>query len=133
MRKIVLTMFVLMFCITGFNAQNIVKGIVTDSDSEDPLQGVLVSVVNTALNQKTGLDGAFTIKNIPKGNYIVELKLEGYETQSFPVEFVGDTIDLGIILFYKDISEDQDLSLITITDDELNDDASAADNIAGLL
>lgn len=133
MRKIVLTMFVLMFCITGFNAQNIVKGIVTDSDSEDPLQGVLVSVVNTALNQKTGLDGAFTIKNIPKGNYIIELKLEGYETQSFPVEFVGDTIDLGIILFYKDISEDQDLSLITITDDELNDDASAADNIAGLL
>ena len=133
MRKIVLSIFVLIFCITGFNAQNIVKGIVTDSDSEDPLQGVLVSVVNTALNQKTGLDGAFTIKNIPKGNYIVELKLEGYETQSFPVEFVGDTIDLGIILFYKDISEDQDLSLITITDDELNDDASAADNIAGLL
>ncbi|MDG1397677.1 MAG: carboxypeptidase-like regulatory domain-containing protein [Polaribacter sp.] len=133
MRKIVLSMFVLLFCITGFNAQNIVKGIVTDSDSEDPLQGVLVSVVNTALNQKTGLDGAFAIKNIPKGNYIVELKLAGYETQSFPVEFVGDIVDLGIILFYKDISEDQDLSLITITDDELNDDASAADNIAGLL
>ena len=133
MRKIVLSMFVLLFCITGFNAQNIVKGIVTDSDSEDPLQGVLVSVVNTALNQKTGLEGAFAIKNIPKGNYIVELKLAGYETQSFPVEFVGDIVDLGIILFYKDISEDQDLSLITITDDELNDDASAADNIAGLL
>ncbi len=133
MRKIVLSMFVLLFCITGFNAQNIVKGIVTDSDSEDPLQGVLVSVVNTALNQKTGLDGAFAIKNIPKGNYIVELKLAGYETQSFPVDFVGDIVDLGIILFYKDISEDQDLSLITITDDELNDDASAADNIAGLL
>jgi len=133
MRKIVLSMFVLLFCITGFNAQNIVKGIVTDRDSEDPLQGVLVSVVNTALNQKTGLDGAFAIKNIPKGNYIVELKLAGYETQSFPVDFVGDIVDLGIILFYKDISEDQDLSLITITDDELNDDASAADNIAGLL
>jgi hypothetical protein len=133
MRKIVLSMFVLLFCITGINAQNIVKGIVTDSDSEDPLQGVLVSVVNTALNQKTGLDGAFAIKNIPKGNYIVELKLAGYETQSFPVDFVGDIVDLGIILFYKDISEDQDLSLITITDDELNDDASAADNIAGLL
>jgi hypothetical protein len=133
MRKIVLSMFVLLFCITGFNAQNIVKGIVTDSDSEDPLQGVLVSVVNTALNQKTGLDGTFAIKNIPKGNYIVELKLAGYETQSFPVDFVGDIVDLGIILFYKDISEDQDLSLITITDDELNDDASAADNIAGLL
>jgi outer membrane cobalamin receptor len=42
-------------------------------------------------------------------------------------------VDLGTILLYRDITEDQDLSLITITDDELNDDASAADNISGLL
>ena len=34
---------------------------------------------------------------------------------------------------YEDVSEDQDLSTITITDDELSDDASSADNISGLL
>ena len=133
MRKIILSILMLIFLVAGIHAQNIVKGIVTDSDSENPLQGVLVRIVNTTLSQQTDADGVFAIKNIPKGTYIVEMKLAGYETQNFPVELSGKTIDLGTILFYKDIAEDQDLSLITITDDELNDDASAADNIAGLL
>jgi hypothetical protein len=133
MRKIVLSIFMMLFLVVVINAQNIVKGIVTDSDSEKPLQGVLVSVINTTKSQKTKSDGVFTLKNIPNGGYILEIKFLGYETQNFPIEFSGKTIDLGSILLYKDITEDQDLSLITITDDELNDDASAADNIAGLL
>lgn len=133
MRKIVLTIFMFLFLVIGVNAQNIVKGIVTDSDSENPLQGVLVSIINTPTNQTTGLDGVFILKDVPNGSYIVEIKFEGYEIQNFPIELSGKTIDLGNILLYRDLSEDQDLSLITITDDELNDDASAADNIAGLL
>ncbi len=126
-------MFFSLFLAIGINAQNIVKGIVTDSDSEKPLQGVLVTVLSTTSSQTTGIDGVFNLKNVPNGNYIVELKLVGYETQNFPIELSGKTVDLGTILFYKNINEDLDLSLITITDDELNDDGGASDNIAGLL
>ena len=133
MRKIAFSICVTLLLSFGSKAQNIVKGIVTDSDSEKPLQGVLVRVLNTTLTEKTSADGSFTIKNIPNGDYIVEIRLLGYETQNFPVDLSGKTIDLGTILLYKDITADQDLSLITITDDELNDDASAADNISGLL
>jgi len=133
MRKIILSMFFSLFLALGINAQNVVKGIVTDSDSQNPLQGVLVTILSTTSNQTTGADGVFNLKNVPNGSYIVELKLAGYETQNFPVELAGKTVDLGTILFYKSLSEDLDLSLITITDDELNDDGGAADNIAGLL
>ncbi len=133
MRKIIASIFFLVFLVTGTQAQNIVKGVVSDSDSEKPLQNVLVSVKSTSVNQITGIDGVFVLKNLTNGSYIVEIKLNGYETQNFPVELSGKKIDLGTILLYKDISEDQDLSLITITDDELSDDASAADNISGLL
>jgi hypothetical protein len=133
MRKIILSMFFSLFLSIGINAQNVVKGIVTDSDSQNPLQGVLVTVLSTTSNQTTGIDGVFNLKNVPNGSYIVELKLIGYETQNFPIEISGKTIDLGTILFYKNIIEDLDLSLITITDDQLNDDGVAADNIAGLL
>ena len=133
MRKIELSIFVMLFFFIGASAQNIVKGIVSDSDSENPLQGVLVKVVNTTASQLTTSDGSFSLKGLPNGSYLLEVKFVGYETQNFPIEFSGKTIDLGTILLYKDISEDQDLSLITITDDELNDDASAADNISGLL
>ena len=133
MRKIILSIFASLFLAIGINAQNIVKGTVIESGSNNPLQGVLVSLLNNTSNQATTSDGVFNLKNIPNGSYIVELKLIGYETQSFPIELSGKTIDLGIILFYKDITEDQDLSLITITDDELNDDGGGSDNITGLL
>ncbi|MFY9241533.1 MAG: TonB-dependent receptor [Polaribacter sp.] len=133
MRKIIFSIFIMLFFLTGINAQNIVKGIVTDSDSEKPLQGVLVSVKDTSSKQMTDASGSFLLKDIPNGSYILEIKLVGFEIQNFPLEFSGKTIDLGNILLYRDVTEDRDLSLITITDDELNDDASAADNIAGLL
>ena len=133
MKKKLLSIFVILFSIISIGAQNIVKGIVQDSDSEEPLQGVLVKIVNTPFSQVTAANGSFMIKDLPNGSYLLEINLEGYEKQNFPLEFSGDTIDLGTIFLYKDITEDQDLSLITITDDELNDDASAADNISGLL
>lgn len=133
MKKIVLSIFMLLLIVTGLQSQNIVKGIVSDSDSENPLQSVLVSVIKTSISQSTGADGVFTLKNLTNGSYIVEIKFAGYETQNFPIELTGKMIDLGNIMLYKDLIEEQDLSIVTITDDELNDDGGAADNISGLL
>ncbi len=133
MKKFILTQLLLLFFLQAIVAQNIIKGITVESESEKPLQNVLIRIVNTNLVESTAIDGAFTFKNVRNGLYILEVKLVGYETQNFPIELSGATIDLGVIMLYRDIIEEQDLSLITITDDELNDDASAADNISGLL
>ncbi|NVJ89945.1 MAG: TonB-dependent receptor [Flavobacteriaceae bacterium] len=133
MRKITFSIFLCLFVFFSGHAQNIVKGIVKDSDSENPLAGVLVKILNTPANKTTNSKGVFELKDLPNGSYLLEISFTGYESQNFPIEFSGKTIDLGVIFLYKDVTEDQDLSLITITDDELNDDASAADNISGLL
>ncbi|MDT7832565.1 TonB-dependent receptor [Flavobacteriaceae bacterium S356] len=133
MRKLIMTMFFGIALIFGAEAQNIVKGIVKDSNSENPIEGVSVTILTTSVNGTTDKDGVFTLTNLSNGSYILEVRLKGYETQNFPIEFNGNTIDLGTILLYQDVTEDLDLSTITITDDELNDDASAADNISGLL
>jgi hypothetical protein len=133
MRKVILLICTLLFFFTGINAQNIIKGIVSDSDSKNPQKGVLVRIVNTLSSQKTDENGVFCIKNLLNGSYILEIKFFGYETQNFPIELSGKTLDLGSIFLYKDVKEEQDLSFITITDDELNDDTSASDNISGLL
>lgn len=126
-------MFFILFSLLEMQSQNIIKGTVVDADSEKPLVDAFISVLKTNNNQKTTLGGAFRITNLSNGSYILQISAETYETQNFPVEANGKMIDLGKILMYHDITEDQDLSLITITDDELNDDASAADNISGLL
>ncbi len=134
MKQTVLTVFMCFFLFLGINAQNAVKGIVLDGDSEKPLKDVSITVSSNSTYQvKTNENGVFALQKLSNGSYILQIKLEGYETQNFSVELRGKTINLGTIILYKDFSIDQDLSLITITDDELNDDASAADNIAGLL
>ncbi|MEE9409130.1 MAG: carboxypeptidase-like regulatory domain-containing protein [Polaribacter sp.] len=133
MKKTIVLIVLFLLCFTTINSQNFVKGIVVDSNSENPLQSVLVRVINTSISQFTKANGVFNLNNLTNGNYIIEIKLLGYETQNFPVELSGKIIDLGILLLYKDITEDQDLSIVTITDDELNDDGGASDNISGLL
>ena len=134
MKKIVISMLILIFLSFGIKAQNIVKGVVVDSRSEKPLVGVLITVKNTSISLKTGIDGFFILKKIPKGKHIIEILLVGYETQNFPIEISDKTIiDLGNIYMYEDITDDDDFSTITISDDELDSDSSAADNISGLL
>jgi len=134
MRRFVIPILLLLFFTIGINAQNIVKGIIVDSDSEKPLEGVSLSIKDNVLKSyETNKLGVFVIENLDNGNFILEIKLPGYETQNFPLELAGNTIDLGTILLYLDISEEEDLSTVTLSDDELNDDTSAADNISGLL
>jgi len=136
MRQTITFLFLWFLLSTSLKAQNIVKGIVKDNDSENLLQNVLVSVEGTETVIATDLNGVFSITNLPNGKQVVTLKKQGYETQSFPVNLIGKTIDLGVVFMYSDgvLEEQQDLSTITISDDELSDgDSSAIDNVSGLL
>ena len=132
MKKTILMVFLSMLYF-GVSAQNIVKGIVVDSDSEKPIKHVQVGLKSTQNLVKTSISGEFILKNIANGTYILQLKLEGYESQNFPIQLTGTPIDLEAILFYKEASEDLDVSIITINDDELNGETTIADNISGLL
>lgn len=134
MKQFILTMLLFLGLNLGLSAQNIVKGVVKDSNSEKNLQDVSVSVEGEDINLTTTADGTFLIENLSDGQYIVVIAKSGFETQNFPVSLSGSMVDLGTIFMYEDeYAEDQDLSTIIITDDELNDDTSGADNISGLL
>ncbi len=131
MKKIILMMFLTVIFCPKVSAQNIVKGIVVDINSEKPIMGVSIAIQSNTT--KTNVNGMFILENLPNGKFIVRIRFKGYETQNFPIQLSGKTIDLGTVLFYEDISVAQDLSTITITDDELNDDNGTAFNISGLL
>ena len=133
MTKKIVQLVLFLLCYTTLYSQNSIKGILLENNSKKPLSNVLVSIKNTNFTTKTDLNGAFYIKALSQGKYILEIKFNGFETQNFPLEISNNTIDLGIILLFKDFTDELDLSIITISDDELNNDASAADNISGLL
>jgi len=125
--------FLLLIPCIGIYGQHSIKGTILESMSKQPLKEVLIRVKNTALTEFTDLKGNFLIKNFQGNKAILEIKLVGYATQNIPIELTDTILDLGIILLFKEVEEIQDLSIITLSDDELNEDASSADNISGLL
>jgi len=136
MRKFIITMLLTLVLAFVANAQSIgvVKGNVSDSDTSTPIIGVEVTVDGTTIKESTDDNGNFVIQNIPSGSQLVTIVFQGYETQRFPVTVVeNDTVDLGSVLLYKDLALQNDLSVISLTDDELSEDDGGADNTAGLL
>lgn len=132
-QKSIWSLVLLFFLSYSMQTQNVVKGILVDSDSGKKLEGVSVHIKDSSLSSTTKAEGRFLLQNFPNGTYLLVIKLQGYETQNFPIELTGNIIDLGVIGLYVDLSASIDPSIITLTDDELNGDVRAADNIAGLL
>src|SRR5690606_25802424 len=111
-----------------------ITGRVVDSKSQRPMANVIVSVQNTILSVTTDPTGQFTIENVDQGDKLVSLKSAGYRDQLLPVKVVaGTTVDLGTVVMEEDITQEQELSLITITENDLGDDNSGSESTAGLL
>jgi hypothetical protein len=135
MKKLVFSILLVMQAFIGFS-QNPggVKGVVVDSKTQKPLQSVVVTIQNTTLMKLTSLDGTFLIENVSAGNQLLEVKSDGYTRQLLSIDVVENQIlDLGVIVFEEDITMEQQLSLITITENDLGDDNSGSENTAGLL
>lgn len=111
-----------------------VKGKVIDAESQESLTNVTVTVIGTSIKYLTNVDGVFILNDVPIGNQIVQISLNGYESQSFPASISeNQVIDLGTILLNLDVTSRDNSGLISLTEDELNDDMGGADNISGLL
>ncbi|GGD17134.1 carboxypeptidase-like regulatory domain-containing protein [Flavobacterium orientale] len=135
MKKLVLSILFVMQVLIVFGQQNPgVTGIVVDSKTQRPLQSVVVSIQNTTLTKITSSEGAFLFENVPSGEYLLQVRTEGYATQLLPFEVsLNQMVDLGVIVMEEDITSEQQLSLITITESDLGDDNSGSESTAGLL
>ncbi|EAR13718.1 hypothetical protein PI23P_04452 [Polaribacter irgensii 23-P] len=120
-------------CLGSLNSQNLLKGTVLSSVSENPISNVLVRIKNTTMTTRTDTHGRFVLEVLKEGTYMVEISDPEFETQNFKIVFSTGVVNLGTILLFEEYLQVQDLSIITITDDELNADSNAADNISGLL
>lgn len=70
-----------------------ITGTVTDSKTKEPLVGVSVSIVGTTMGAKTGLDGKYTILNVPVGTYTLAFSSVGYG--KIDVENIHVSVDLA--------------------------------------
>jgi len=112
----------------------IIKGSVKDGTSSEPLPDVTITIEETQQATSTNGLGEFIFSsNVPLGEQVLRISKQGYVTKRYPIIVnEGKTVDITDMTLDIDVSND-DLFTITLSDDELNDDSSGADNISGLL
>lgn len=135
MKKLVLSLLFLFQAVFAVaQNQSIVKGKVVDSKSQSPLGSVKVMIQSNEQFVTTNTLGEFQISGISVGNQILVISVDGYNTQNFAIEVVANqTLDVGLLFLDEDITSEQQLSLVTITENDLGDDNSGSESTAGLL
>ncbi len=135
MKKLVIsTLFVMQVVFVFAQSLTGVTGKVVDSKTQKPLQNVVVTILNSPLTALTDGSGKFTFKEVTEGNQLLQIKTQGYEDQLIQVEITsGKMLDLGIVVATEDQTQEQQLSLITITENDLGDDNSGSESTSGLL
>ena len=135
MKKLVLSTLLVLQAVFVFAQENpALKGKVIDSKSQKPLQNVVATIQSTNQSSLTDFDGNFKFGTLPQGEQILIIKTTGYIQQTFVIEpNSGETVDLGIIVLEEDITSEQQLSLVTITENDLGDDNSGSESTSGLL
>lgn len=94
-----------MLCGTVVFGQTSISGMVSDSNTGDPLPGVNVRVVGKAIGNSTDFDGNFTLKTNEEVPFSIEFTFVGYQTQT--IEITGDAEDLQIALVENATSLDE--------------------------
>ena len=89
-----------------------IAGIITDTQTGEPLPGVNVVISGTSIGAATNIQGEFFIINVPPGKYLLKVNLIGYR----PVEVtnVEVTIDLTTKLDLVLETETIDMGTITV-------------------
>ncbi|WP_158846093.1 TonB-dependent receptor [Algibacter sp. L1A34] len=135
MNKITLIFLFGIFSISLHSQQTFVKGSLLDALTFEPIKNVFVDIEDSDLSTYSNALGEFVFdKNLPLGEQMLRVSKKGYISKRFPIIInEGETVNISDITLDIDASATSDLFTITLTDDELNDDSSGADNISGLL
>ncbi|MEO0059297.1 MAG: hypothetical protein RLZZ312_944 [Bacteroidota bacterium] len=111
-----------------------VSGKIIDAKTQKPIANVVVSIENTNLTKLSNSEGFFSIENAAVGNQILKILSVDYETQLLSIEIVKyEKLDIGTIALEDDNEVEQQMALVTLTENDLGDDNSGSENTSGLL
>src|SRR5680860_1780263 len=124
--------------VLNISAQNTaLGGIVVDASSFEKISGAEITIEGTTFKTGSDSDGIFNFSddNLPKGNQILVFSKPGYTSLRLPVFIsAGETKDLDLVPLQMDVFREQlQIGIISLSDNELNEDESSVDNVSGLL
>ncbi len=87
-----LLLFMMAFATMGY-AQKMVKGVITDAETNEPLIGATVLAVGSQSGTVTDISGNYSL-NVPDGTTELEVSYTGYTTQK--VAITGDVLNISL-------------------------------------
>lgn len=138
MKQFILTFFLSTVGVFSMLAQDAtVKGKVVDANSNEAVPGVEIRILSSVFNTETDSEGLFSItsNNLPQGEQVLIVNKADYILQRIPITIQnGKTVDLDLILLQLDLSEvEAQIGIISLSDNELNEDEGTSYNVSGLL
>ncbi len=128
------TLFVLQVFFVFAQTTAGIGGKVIDAKTQKPLQNVVASIQNTNLTQLTDVEGKFSFTAVAVGNQLLQIKSQGYKDQLLQIEIEnGKMLDLGVVALEEDQTQEQQISTVSITENDLSDDNSGSESTASLL
>lgn len=133
-KRLLILFFGILSGFTMVAQQTMVTGSVKQPISQEPISDVTVTIEETNQSTQTNELGVFSFSsNLPLGEQVLKLTKDGYVPQRYPIVVnEGQTLTINDMVMERDLAGN-DLFTIALSDDELNDDTSGADNISGLL
>jgi len=137
MKNFLITFLMVLSSTFVFAQDAIVKGRVVDTNSSDVIEDAEVSIQGSAFSAYTSADGTFSISgsDLPQGEQVLLVSKNGYVSQRFPITIQnGSTVNLDPILMAIDLTEvEAQIGIISLSDNELDQDDGTSFNISGLL
>ena len=134
MKRLLLSILFLIQTMVVFGQEASLQGKVIDSKTLKPLQNVVLTIESTNQSKVSNSSGVFKFDKVPSGNQSLIVTYTGYTTQVFQLELTeGELLDLGTVVIEEDITTERQLSLVTITENDLGDDNSGSESTSGLL
>ena len=81
MRKLTLSLLLLVLSIVSFAQTGTIKGVITDSNSGETLVGTTILIQGTTQGTITNFDGEYVIPNLAPGTYNLVVSFISYESQ----------------------------------------------------
>jgi iron complex outermembrane receptor protein len=97
MRTFILLLAILFLIFIKSSAQNSIRGSVTDKLTGKPLIASSVYIHDLNRGASTDTSGNYSIKNLPSGKFLIEVKYLGYTTQTMMVEINGEGVQNFIL------------------------------------
>ncbi len=116
---LLLTVLLLLLCVTSAHADGAIRGFVLDKTSGEPLPVANVLVVGTERGAATNLDGYFHIPALPSGMYTLKVSYLGFNTAEFEVKVNGsETTPVNLELLPAGLSLEEVVYTQSATDDD---------------